>query len=269
MSKQSNDHLKLGFDVKKRIKHLFYILVAINISLVLSDFVFNFLKVLPHSRLRAMVNMAKESSIANWYSTSIMLLIGLVALALAHKERIKDSVKTFYSWMLFGCFFIFLSMDDGAEIHERVSTSFKSLFKEGEDAGGFIGFVYSIFEAFPSYAWQLTFLPIFGAIGLYMLVFSFKQIEQKAPRRWLIYGLTCLVVAVGIDFIEGILKYGEIPWDDLPLKKYTITHNTRVLEEFLEVLGSIWILRSFLGHYWGSAKSITFQCTAAESSEHQ
>ena len=54
-----------------------------------------------------------------------------------------------------------MAVDDGAQLHERLGSTFKAM---REDVGSSLDF-------FPSYPWQILFLPIFGTLGLFMLWF--------------------------------------------------------------------------------------------------
>ncbi len=56
-------------------------------------------------------------------------------------------------------------------IHERLGTAVETL---GEDS--------RLLEAFPSFAWQILFVPLFGALGLFMLWFLWRELGPGIGR---------------------------------------------------------------------------------------
>ncbi|HJO37781.1 MAG TPA: hypothetical protein QF650_04180 [Vicinamibacterales bacterium] len=91
--------------------------------------------------------------------------------------------------------FSYMTVDDGAQLHERIGTTVSIL---QEDAGS------SALDLFPSYTWQLVFLPLFGGLGLFMAAFLWRELQDRPARLAVIAAIGCLVVAVGLDFFEGL-----------------------------------------------------------------
>ena len=74
-------------------------------------------------------------------------------------------------WLILAVFFSYMAMDDGAEFHERVGSAYKKIYQpeqslkvdaEGENVKGL--------TYYPSYPWQVIFVPIFGVIAIFMYV---------------------------------------------------------------------------------------------------
>jgi len=67
-------------------------------------------------------NMDSEISLFTWFSTTILLFVPAVLLLYIGWKKRRAGEKLSWSWFVLGGVFLFLSMDDGAMIHEKVST---------------------------------------------------------------------------------------------------------------------------------------------------
>ena len=117
---------------------------------------------------------------------------------------------------------------------------------------------------FPSYAWQILFVPLFGLFGLLLLVFVWYELRDRT-------GLL-LVVAVGLDFLEGL--DADHPWNvyswitsrvdlaDFTAARFrhspysTLKHFSRALKESLEMLAMTFLWVAFLRHIPSFARTV-------------
>ena len=154
------------------------------------------------------------------------------------------------AWLALALFFTYMAIDDGAELHERLGTTVDAL-KEDSSA---------LLDSFPSYTWQVLFLPFFGAFGLFMLVFLWKEIDTRSSRLVLVSAIGCLALAVVLDFFEGLepdhaLNVHTYIADNTNLDARTrarfdrsgyatLQHFSRSTEETLEMLANslLWFL---------------------------
>jgi hypothetical protein len=166
------------------------------------------------------------------------------------KRQAKPTWKVM-GWLILALLFTYMAIDDGAQIHERVGTAIK------RGAGSSLNF-------FPSYTWHLVFVPVFGALGLFALVFLWQELQQRHARMLVITAICLFVIAVGMDFVEGLDRYH--PWNiytwisernDLEswtARRFgksaydTLRHFSRSIEETIEMLAItiLWFL--FLRH---------------------
>jgi hypothetical protein len=216
---------------------LFCLFVELTIQAL--DLLFNYFQLIDSSSLRKIFNVAREQSLGTWFSVVQAAVAGLVLLGLHYLSRIQNAKA--WGWLLLAVFFLYISADDAAKIHERV--------------GGYIGkisstdsqtFLSGISSTFPSYNWQWVFAPFFGLMGLYILIFLWRQLTETHLRLMILAALGCWAVAVGIDFIEGTEGVFESIAKSLDVKKYTVSHPLLMLEEFLEMLGTTLFLSLFV-----------------------
>jgi hypothetical protein len=150
-----------------------------------------------------------------------------------------------------------MAIDDGSKLHERIGSAFSSRVGDG-----------TVLDAFPSYAWQLLFLPAFALLGLFTLVFLWRELGDRAGRLLLLGGISCFVAAVGLDFVEGLDPgYPDHPyrWLAAQLDMYhfsrrrfgrspyeVIAHFSKSIEETIEMFGTtlLWVavLRHLASH---------------------
>ena len=134
-------------------------------------------------------------------------------------------------------------------------------------------------EFFPSYAWQIVFVPIFGALGLAVAVFLWRELPDRLAMALVLAALSCFALAVGLDFIEGLDE--DHPWnlytiltaqtniDGWSMDRFgrsgfaTLDHFARSLEEFLKMLAITLFWVVFLRHLTSVAQEIRMRLSPA------
>ncbi len=237
--------MRLHIDVSFSREKLLLALIATELALVIVDltvYVFNF--AIPKD-IQRIFDITLEANIPTWFSSTQLLVVGIVAFFIGRQRHGQGLKHAALAWMAIGAFFAYMGIDDASQIHERVSTGISQLAKQsGADSG-----ILHTFLQFPSYYWQVIFLPVFVSFGLFMLVFLYKELGWGASF-WLFFGgISCYVIAVGLDYYDGLKgdNYKLIANYSL-LSLQDIQHVSRVLEEYLEDLGTTLYLGSFLMH---------------------
>ncbi len=202
--------------------------------------------------IRRMVNITREDSLSNWFSSLQVITVGstvwLTAFAIRNKKEGSHYTKKFFCWAGIGLFYFYMGVDDAIKLHERVGTAFKVLLFENEDTAG-TGILDSLYEFFPSYTWQLVFGPFFVSAGAFIVWFLRKELYSKKLWFWFLVGVSLYAVAVGLDFVEGL---DNEPYEGMGIADFfsttdsRIRHMSKALEEFLEMLGTTIFLIVFL-----------------------
>ncbi len=252
---ETHQTIQIGIHTDRMIRNLAIFCVVFEIFLVLLDAFINYGKYTDIGAIRRFCNIAREDSLASWFGTTQTFMVGLtlwlIALVVKHTSAPK---RTVIGWCVIAAFFTYMAVDDGAEIHERLGTAFKSVAKSGDSAGDSSSRMSQILDIFPSYAWQILFAPFFGIMGMFIFIFLWRELNSKTARILIILALSCFVMAVGLDFIEGLDKKHE--WNihtlirkEYALKKYTVRHFSKSLEEFIEMVGTTLFWVAFLSHF--------------------
>ncbi len=215
------------------IRTIFFYLLGFEFLLVFLDATVNYGEWTSIGAIRRLFNVTREDSLQNWFSSAQTLFVGLV-LWLVFLRVKRDDLWKGRGWALLAVFFTYLATDDGAQIHERVGTAVK---------------VSGLAQSFPSYTWHLVFDPFFGAMGLFILTFVWRELKDHTLRSLLMLGLGCYVIKVGLDFVEGLDNGYESLAEALALSPEPVRHFGMVLEEFLKMLGSTLFLVCFLKHF--------------------
>jgi hypothetical protein len=219
--------------------------------------------------IRRLSNIAREDGLASWFATVQTLLIGFTALAIhrvvAHQAPGRGRSK---GWLAVGFIFIYLAIDDGAQLHERIASAFDS----GMDGGA------PWVDVFPSYTWQVLFLPVFGLFGLFLLVFLWRELEEMYMRFLLVVAMGTLALAIALDFVEGLepdhpgnlYSYLDM-WFDLDAWTYerfdqaaydALRHFGKAVEETLEMAAMSLLWFTFLRHLARSARELVVRFEA-------
>ena len=88
---------------------------------------------------------------------------------------------------------------------------------------------------FPSYEWQIIFVPILGIMGLSLLYFLYKNLLNQKRLFLVLAALMLLSFAVGLDFIEGLDKIANPQ-----------LHFLKLVEEIMEMFSFTLLLMVFL-----------------------
>ena len=229
-------------------------LIAAEIFFVLADHFINVSRLTPYPPIHRFFNITREDSIASWFAVTQNWMAGLTAGAIALIVSSQNCARRRrIGWFIMMTFLLYMAMDDGTAFHERVGTSVKSMFQddESESLGGF-----------PSYVWQLVFLPIFGAFGLFMLWFLNSELGLTFDKLLVLGAIGLLMTAVAADFFEGINTpghalnlYGQMA-DHWQLPNDTVLHYSKSFEEFLEMLSMSILWLVFLRHLVHIAQSL-------------
>ena len=216
---------------------------------------------------RRLFNITREDGVANFFSTFQALAVGAVLLLITVVVRGQSrgtSSKTFMGWGVITGLFVFLGIDDGTKLHERVGSIFKALVTDssGEGSAGFLG---ELYELFPSYTGQLVFGPFFTVIGLFLIVFLIKELPSLRLKGLVVMAIGLFFVAEAMDFIEGM----DNDILDQVAELFSTTpghavHFSKSIEEFLEMAATTIFLFVFLKTMTSLTSSLTFELNPRE-----
>ena len=226
-------------------KRMFWYLWLVCCGLVACDSVLTFHDVTGYYVFNRVFDMTREESIPNWYASILLFCIALTCAVTYTIQRRRVDRRDALPWVFFAGFFTFLSMDDGAKIHERLGSFFRELAEEGD---GVFTVFQPVLEAASTYSWQIFVLPVFLFFAFFILLWGFNNISVRETHRWILLGGFFIAFALGLDYFEGLVDNGVIDLEGRPLSVNTIEHYQRVLEEFSEMTGFICILRGLCVH---------------------
>ena len=237
------------------IRRIFWSFLGIELLLVFLDVFVNHYEWSSVGSIRIMLNITREDSLSNWFSSIQLIMVGSVLwlTAFAVRNQMQDNYykSKFYCWAGMGVFFIYMGIDDAIKFHERMGRGFKTLHSRSVETSG-PGILDSIYNAFPSYTWQIVFGPFFMAMGIFILWFLLKELSSQRLNYLVIVAICMYVLAVGMDFVEGLDSepYEGIA-DFFSTEEYRIRHMSKAIEEFFEMFGTTIFLIVFLKNLFG------------------
>lgn len=160
-------------------------------------------------------DLDREGNIPNWFST-ILFAASAVLLWTIAGTKAKAGDRTHRLWRGLSVFFVLLSIDDAAAIHESYVNSLRDIFH----AGGIFYFSWVI----PALALLVLISPLLVRIWL-----------SLTPRTRVVLALSAVLLvggALGMEMLEG--RYVET-WGHKTLT-YSLLANA---EEVLELLGQV------------------------------
>lgn len=216
--------------------------LIVEVALVYLDLTVNWWRWSDSGAIRRLFNTTREDGLASWFMVSQTLVAAMVAWAiftlLLHQP---SAASRRIGWLVVAVFFTYMCVDDGAMVHERIGTAFKN----SAAAGGY-----------PSYAWQYVLLPLFAVMGVFVLVFLWREMPRAAHRARIVAAIGLFAAAVGMDFIEGLEDGYRGLAAAAGWEAETIRHFSKSLEEFLEMVAMSIFLVSFIGYLAGVAPRV-------------
>ena len=247
---------RLSVDPASVARRVFLFCLTLEVAFVLLDYHVNYGRLIDVGAIRRMTNIAREDGLASWFGTTQTLFVALTAWTAVLLARANHA--DFWrraGWFVVAVMFTYMAVDDGAQLHERFGTLSSVVADSGRS---------SVLTSFPSFAWQVLFVPVFGVFGLLLAFFLWRELHNRAAFVLVLCALACLAVAVGLDFVEGLDV--DHPWNlytwtvervefaDFAATRFrqtpydTLEHFSRSLEEFLEMLANTLFWVTFLRH---------------------
>ena len=227
------------------VKGVFWGLVGCEVLLVLIH------KFVDIAAFRCLVDIASENSVANWFSSTQLLFVGvllwLIAIAVKNLSRDAPNRRKVWAWAIIAVFFTYMGVDDATQFHEHMGGALDGTLAAADEAGASPGAIESLYNSFPSYTWQVLYGPFYAVMGLFVLGFVWHEVTLRSQRSLLLGGLALYVAAVALDFAGGLEGDPfEGVADFLATTSKSVKNYTQAIEEFIEMLGTTFLLRVFL-----------------------
>lgn len=262
----------INVDVRRLAWIILIFCVTVEIAFVFLDYYINYRKLVEIGAMRRMFNIAREDGLASWFGATQTLLTGMTLwlIFLVVRNSSGPGARP-WGWFVLAAFVTYMAVDDGAQLHERFGSTFNAI---NRDAGGDLA-------GYPSYSWQFFFGPVFVLLGMFTLGFLWIELKDWWLRTLVLAALAGWVLAVGLDFIEG-LDEGH-PWDLYTILAETyeldpiteaqfgkdgyaaVRHFSKSFEEVLEMLSMTTLWFVFLLHLGGTTDEIRLRLNSAES----
>jgi hypothetical protein len=258
------EHPDFHVEPPRTIRRLILVCLTVELLFVLLDYLVTMRGHGVFPSLRMMFNLAREDSLPSWFSATQTALVALTLWSVLFVVRSRTaSAWLRRGWFVIAAFFTYMAVDDGARVHETIEETVELLAQRSEIPAA-IDAAWNVLQRYPSYAWHLLFVPLFVGFGLFLALFSMRQVPRGRARVTLLLALALLGLAVGLDFVEGLDD--EHPWnahiriveafdlqqaswrlfDKSPL--FVVRHFSKVLEELIEMFATTLLGSVFLSH---------------------
>ena len=247
--------VEITVDWRRLASRVLLLCLAAETAFVVLDYHINYGRLIDVGAMRRLFNTAREDSLASWFASTQTFLVGLTLLAIWLLARSRG-------YLVLGLGFLYMAVDDGAQLHERLSSTFDALAGRSARA-----------DWFPSYSWHVLFLPLFAALGLYLLRFLWQRLERARLRLLLAGAMLLVAAAIALDFFEGmdrehprniyraaVSRYPELDaWSErrfgTPAEE-SLRHFSKSIEEGLEMAGMSLLWFVLLGHLGAAARDV-------------
>jgi hypothetical protein len=224
--------MELNFSTKKTTRMLFVVVLLLTIASLAGQYSKH---ILGHDHLRGFVplfNVNTEGNIPTWYTSFSILLCAVLLFVIARARKIEGDRYSIY-WMILGLIFLYISVDEGAGVHDALDFSLPSL-----------GYITSA----PRYIRMLPVAVLLLIFGLMYLKFLF-YLPARTRLLFIVAGTIYVSGAFGMGFVME--RYGtRHGWDNMTLEILA------ALEEFLEMIGIVIFIYALMSYMETHVKDI-------------
>lgn len=186
-------------------------------------------------------NFNHENNFPSYFSTFLLLFSAFLLYFIAKVLPPSDWDKN--RWHLLSYIFLFLSLDEAVEIHERIGAYTQRLIKND---------FYGILQ----WMWIVPYTILVVVFGLYFLKFLFR-LPSNIRKLFILSGGIYVFAAAGIEAIEGFLNKRADPGIVVPI--------TTTLQELLEMVGIILFIYALLHFISQKFKKVEVISSSAET----
>lgn len=214
--------------------------LAVEAIILVLDVLMNLAELWYFEKFKVLSDVAQEKSFGTWFSVVLNFMAAITALVISSHFRFVSVKKSrFWGWLIVALFFAYISLDDHLVLHERVGGTLGPIF---------FNWLLGSERPFGTYEWIFMFGPIFGAFGVFFLIFLYRELGAGKQRVFLVSGLSLWALAVLMDAWEGTSH----PYNGIiaatGFKELHVRHFFMLIEELIEMVGSTVFLYLFLSH---------------------
>lgn len=192
--------------------------------------------------LRDFFGLEREGSVATWFSSLQLALIAVSCGAIFVSEKGTGStVRYRLGWLGFLFLFLFLSLDETAQVHERMDRIVEAL----QTSAGGTALAHSGLRAgmdvAADYLYLLIYVPVLAGVSLILARFFSRRMKDRWTRCMLLAGLLGFAVKLGLEPVEAWT--GERTW-----MGHRLMFEVVILQMYALILGETLILTAFLNY---------------------
>ncbi len=199
--------------------------------------------------LRDFFGLEREGSATTWFSSLQLAMIALVSGLLFVCERASESkAKNQTGWLGFSLLFLFLSLDEAAQIHERLDRILEALLLPAGHLPN--SDLLATADGPMAYAYLILYVPVLVVVTILIKRFFASRVRHRATLVLMLAGLAGFALKLGFEPIEAWA--GEATWFGHPVMFEIV-----ILQMYALLLGETLILAALLNYLARLIKQIS------------
>jgi hypothetical protein len=207
------------------LRRIYISIVCLNGLLILVTLLWDLGLTLP--RGFGQFDLRLEGNFATWYSSALLLLAGGAALLISVRPAPATVRPAVYrlSWTTTSLVFLWLSVDETIEVHERIGFWFTERF----------GTVPGLSDGYAIFGWVVALLPfiVLFIVGMSAMIHSWI-LADRLSRNLAMVALCCWIGVVAAEVAEAVIA------------RFTTNRTVQgAVEEVLEIIGTAIFFAAF------------------------
>jgi hypothetical protein len=227
-------------------KKIALVLILVAVFLILVSVVAQFIALslgIANSRTFGLLFVGEDESIPAWYSSIMLLFCSVLLAVIAYAKKVAGGRYSLH-WRALSAIFLFLSVDEGIRIHEKMAPLGRLMLEGVGLSGGFI-----------IRAWVVPAAILVLIVALAYLRFI-VALPQKTRNLFLLAGLLFVGGAMGMELLSDLYVTLSGGVDNMSLWQIALRIAIPYAEESLEMLGVIVFIYALMLHLSAQAEEV-------------
>ena len=126
----------LAIDPTRFVRSVFIACVVAEVAFLFLDYHVNYARLIDIGQIRRLANIAREDSLASWFGTAQTSFAALTLWLIYLVVRRQDTPRwRSAGWLTLAMFFTYMTIDDSAQIHERIGGVYRSVCRSSDPFG--------------------------------------------------------------------------------------------------------------------------------------
>lgn len=168
--------------------------------------------------VQRMFDLERGDSLPTWFATAQAMVTAMTLWLIycAVKSRGTSRPRR-AAWLLLALLFSWAAFDTGVDLRENLGDPTAELLEDLLSASEGTNWIEKMSDSLRDSSWRLAFVPIYMAVGIFMVVFLSRALKARYSKTLLGIALVLYAGAIGLDICEGLYDndYQPTPYESL------------------------------------------------------
>jgi hypothetical protein len=182
------------------------------------DYHINLKDLFDKGSLQRLFNLERGDSLPSWFATAQAMLTAMTLWLIYCAVKSRGASRHHRAaWLLLALIFSWMTLDTGVDLRENLGDPTTELLQDLLSKSEGTHWIEEISDSLRDSSWRLALVPVYMAVGIFMVVFLSRALKARYSKTLLGIALALYAGAIGLDICEGLYDndYESTPYDSL------------------------------------------------------